>query len=59
MSKFTATVREDGYDEITVIFHDENGNELGSIVAARVQAGVRLDCWNANDTHADTVVVRS
>jgi len=57
MVKMTATLRKDAENEYTVILHDDDGNEIGSLVLARVPKGVRVSGWSGDDMHEwDNVV---
>lgn len=58
-SRLRTTVREDTHGEHTIIFRDETGTEVGSVVATLVPFGVRLDVWNGNDTYAGQISARA
>lgn len=54
----TAIVRPDTANQLTVIFHDEDGNELGSLDATRTPHGVSVNLWHGYDALASTVSLR-
>lgn len=58
-SRLRTTVREDRPVAHTVIFRDETGAEVGSVVATLVPTGVRVEVWNGNDTRAGQIIARA
>jgi hypothetical protein len=57
--KFTVTVRDDGPSGArTVMFHDEDGVDLGSLVVDAVPLGLRVEAWNDLDQHVGQILLR-